>query len=195
MREVFSPAILCLNLVYTQLVSSCFMQCVRLISFLSISHNRAFRILQKTSSRTASDVILWSTAFLSAHCYIVACAQSHLPCATLNFRWSSDMRGVEFPHSSPVCLSPTPQHAVFHELASISFQSFFMCSRFFFATSRLCAVRSSRAARRHLLTCVLASLHMPIDFHRKPRAWHSSRAFMSSSQPGCVSQRYVATDV
>lgn len=70
------------------------------------------------------------------------------------------------------------------EFSSISAQTLFICSRFFFATSRLCAVRSSRAARRHLLTWVLASLHIPMDFQRNPRAWHASRAFMSSSQPG-----------
>jgi hypothetical protein len=33
-----------------------------------------------------------------------------------------------------------------------------------------------------LLTCVFAPLHMPIAFHMKPRAWHSSRMFMTSSQ-------------
>ena len=56
-------------------------------------------------------------------------------------------------------------------------------SFFAFATSRLCAVRSNRSRRRHLLTCVLTSLHMPMDFHKKPRAWHSSSAFMISSHP------------
>jgi hypothetical protein len=36
-----------------------------------------------------------------------------------------------------------------------------------------------------LLTSRLMSLHMPIDFQRKPRAWHSSRAVMTSSHPAC----------
>lgn len=83
--------------------------------------------------------------------------------------------------------SLSPYHAsllpFLHEFASISAQIFSMCCRFFLATSRLCAVRSSRAARRHLFTSVFAFVHMPIDFQRNPRAWHSSSAVMSSSQP------------
>lgn len=70
-----------------------------------------------------------------------------------------------------------------HEFASISAQIFFMCSLFFLASSRFCAVRSSLSARRHLLTSRFVSLHIPIAFHMKPLAWHSSRAVMISSHP------------
>jgi hypothetical protein len=78
------------------------------------------------------------------------------------------------------CISrfPLPHH----ELPSIS-AHFALISWFFsFAASRFALVRSSLCARRHLLTCVFAPLHMPTAFHMKPRAWHSSRIVMTSSQ-------------
>lgn len=68
-----------------------------------------------------------------------------------------------------------------HEFASISAHFALISSFFAFAFSRLIFVLSSLCARRHLLTCVFALLHIPSDFHRKPRAWHSSRAIMTSS--------------
>lgn len=77
-----------------------------------------------------------------------------------------------------VSLFPLPRH----ELPSIS-SHFALISWFLtFAASRFAFVRSSLCARRHLLTCVFAPLHMPTAFHMKPRAWHSSRMFMTSSQ-------------
>jgi hypothetical protein len=69
-------------------------------------------------------------------------------------------------------------------LASISAQRAFTFSRFCFATSLFFAVRSSLSARRHMFTSCLRVVHMPIVFHMKPLAWHSSRAVMISSQPG-----------
>ena len=69
-----------------------------------------------------------------------------------------------------------------HEFASISSHFALTSSLLIFAASRFNLVRSSLCARRHLLTCVFASLHIPIAFHRNPRAWHSSRMFMTSSQ-------------
>jgi hypothetical protein len=76
-------------------------------------------------------------------------------------------------------------HAVLsrcHELASIS-AHFALISWFLsLAASRFSLVRSSRCARKHLLTSVFAPLHMPIAFHMNPRAWHSSRRVMTSSQ-------------
>lgn len=73
-------------------------------------------------------------------------------------------------------------HSV-QELASISAQTAFIFSLFSLASSRFFTVRSTRSARRHLLTSRLMLLHMPIDFQSSPRAWHSSNALMTSSQP------------
>jgi hypothetical protein len=73
---------------------------------------------------------------------------------------------------------------VIYELASISAHFSRICWFLVLATSRFAFVRSSLCARKHLLTCVLASLHMPIAFHKKPRAWHSSRSVMTSLQAG-----------
>lgn len=67
--------------------------------------------------------------------------------------------------------------------ASISAQTFCTLSLFSLALSRFSLVLSRRSARKHLLTSVLRLEHMPMDFHKKPRAWHSSRAVMTSSQP------------
>jgi len=55
---------------------------------------------------------------------------------------------------------------------------------FSLASSRFISVRLSRSARKHLLTSSLRLLHIPIAFHKKPRAWHSSRAVIISSHPG-----------
>jgi hypothetical protein len=70
--------------------------------------------------------------------------------------------------------------------ASISAQRALAFSLFCFATSLFLAVRSRRSARRHMLTSCLRLVHMPIVFHMKPLAWHSSSAVMISSQPGKV---------
>lgn len=94
------------------------------------------------------------------------------------------MAHVERRRNNPIILS-LPSH---HELASISAHIFFICSLFFFASSRFCAVRSNRSARKHLLTSRFVSLHIPIAFHIKPLAWHSSRAVMISSHPIAPSQ-------
>nr|POE49450.1 hypothetical protein CFP56_50367 [Quercus suber] len=94
------------------------------------------------------------------------------PSALLSFQRHSG----SYPASGPI-------PSILHEFASISAQrasAFFLFSR---AISRFLAVRSNRSARRHLFTWVLMSLHMPMDFQRNPRAWHSSRAVMTSSQP------------
>lgn len=69
-----------------------------------------------------------------------------------------------------------------HEFSSISLhfsriKSFLLCPRF-----RACVFH--RSALRHLDTSSLAPLHMPMAFHMNPRAWHSSRAVMTCSQPG-----------
>jgi len=68
--------------------------------------------------------------------------------------------------------------------ASISAHRALTFSRFCFASSLFLAVRSRRSARRHILTSCLRFVHIPIVFHMKPLAWHSSRAVMISSQPG-----------
>lgn len=63
----------------------------------------------------------------------------------------------------------------------MSFQMASIFWRLALALARFSAVRLSRSARRHMLTSCFALLHMPRDFQRKPRAWHSSRAVMTSS--------------
>ena len=70
-----------------------------------------------------------------------------------------------------------------HDCSSISFHMLWIFSLFAFAFSLFFAVRSNRSARRHLLTSVLALLHPPSALCRKPWAWHSSSAAMTSSQP------------
>lgn len=74
-----------------------------------------------------------------------------------------------------------------YELRLVSAHIDSISSLLIFAACRFAFVRSSLSARRHLLTWVFASLHMPIAFHRKPRAWHSSSIVMTSSQPCRVS--------
>jgi len=74
-------------------------------------------------------------------------------------------------------------------LASISAQRAFTFSRFCFAVSLFFAVRSNLSARRHMFTSCLRFVHMPMVFHKKPLAWHSSSAVMISSQPGRVVRR------
>lgn len=69
-----------------------------------------------------------------------------------------------------------------HEFASISAHFALISSFFIFACSRFFAVRRSLCARKHLLTAVFSLLHPPIAFQRKPRAWHSSRRAITSSQ-------------
>ena len=64
----------------------------------------------------------------------------------------------------------------------MSFQMASIFWRLALALARFSAVRFSRSARRHILTSCFALLHMPRDFQRNPRAWHSSRAVMTSSQ-------------
>ena len=68
-------------------------------------------------------------------------------------------------------------------LASISAKRALIFSRFCFAISLFFAVRSNRSARRHMFTSCLRVVHMPMVFHIKPLAWHSSSAVMISSQP------------
>lgn len=60
-------------------------------------------------------------------------------------------------------------------LASI-FALFSLASSLFFS------VLFKRSARRHIFTAFFALVHMPIDFQRKPLAWHSSKASMTSAQ-------------
>lgn len=95
---------------------------------------------------------------------------------------------------SPVLNSnPTPENAYsvvppLHEFASISAHTFSMCFRFSLAASRFCRVRSSRCARKHMLTLYFASVQLPRTLWMKPRAWHSSRAAITSAQSTTVSQ-------
>ena len=67
-------------------------------------------------------------------------------------------------------------------------------SSIFFQTASIRALRSRPVSRffvlffplsldRHLLTSRFMSLQPPKALKRKPRAWHSSRAFMISVQP------------
>ena len=67
-------------------------------------------------------------------------------------------------------------------------------SSIFFQTASIRALRSRLVSRffvlffplsldRHLLTSRFMSLQPPKALKRKPRAWHSSRAFMISVQP------------
>lgn len=72
--------------------------------------------------------------------------------------------------------------------ASSSAHTFLICSLFSLAASRFCRVFSSRRPRRHMLTLYFASVQLPVTFHRKPRAWHSSSAATTSAQPACVSR-------
>jgi len=73
------------------------------------------------------------------------------------------------------------------ELASISAQMAFVFCLFSFASSRFLTVRSTRSERKHLFTSRLRLLHIPMDFHSSPRAWHTSSAVMISSHPCGVS--------
>lgn len=50
------------------------------------------------------------------------------------------------------------------------------------ASSLLFAARFCRCVHRHSFTLRFASLHMPADLYRNPRAWHSSRALMTAMQ-------------
>ena len=70
-------------------------------------------------------------------------------------------------------------------------------SSIFFQTASIRALRSRLVSRffllffplsvdKHLLTSRFISLQPPKTLKRKPRAWHSSRAFMISSQPARV---------
>jgi len=82
---------------------------------------------------------------------------------------------------------PPPEHFLdygLHEFSSMSFQTSWILSLFSFAICLFLAVRLSRSARRHLFTSRLAPLHLPNTLCKKPCAWHSSRAAMTSSQPG-----------
>lgn len=99
---------------------------------------------------------------------------------------ATQLRGIPPPQNAvtnPSVAVHIPQvQYVCYELASIS-AHFSLISWFFvFEVSRFAFVRSSLCARKHLLTCVFASLHIPIAFHIKPRAWHSSRSVITSSQ-------------
>lgn len=73
--------------------------------------------------------------------------------------------------------SPNP-----HDSRSTSSHTFNIRSRSFFASSLCFAVRSNRAARKHLFTARLASLQFPTALYRNPREWHSSRARITSEQ-------------
>jgi hypothetical protein len=70
-----------------------------------------------------------------------------------------------------------------YEFSSISAHFAVISALLTFATSRFFLVLSSRSARRHLLTFRFAWLHIPDAFQRNPRAWHSSRIAITSSQP------------
>lgn len=72
---------------------------------------------------------------------------------------------------------------ILHEFCSISDHFSVIWILFSFAVSRFLLVLSSLSARRHLVTSRFAPLHMPVAFQRKPRAWHSSRIAINSSQP------------
>lgn len=67
-----------------------------------------------------------------------------------------------------------------HRPSSCSFC--LILSRRALASSLLFAARFCRCVQRHSLTLRFASLHMPADLYRKPRAWHSSRAWMTAMQ-------------
>ena len=69
--------------------------------------------------------------------------------------------------------------------SSSSFHTFLILSRFSLAASRFWRVRSSRMPRRHMLTLCLASVQLPVTFHRNPWAWHSSSAATTSAQSVC----------
>lgn len=64
----------------------------------------------------------------------------------------------------------------------MSFHFCRMTSLFSCVLPRLVSWRFLLSARRHALRASFAPLHIPIDFHKKPRSWHSSRATMRSSQ-------------
>lgn len=84
--------------------------------------------------------------------------------------------------------SPTMEPPINHrnpwvyEFCSISLNSFLICTCFSIACSLLCLARVILSARRHSVTSRLTSLQPPVARTRKPRAWHSSRAVMISSQ-------------
>lgn len=75
--------------------------------------------------------------------------------------------------------------------SSISFHTLCILSFFSFAFSLFLAVLSSRSARKHLLTSRFAVLQPPVAFHKKPRAWHSSRAAITSSHPALGLVMYI----
>jgi len=77
-------------------------------------------------------------------------------------------------------------HAPTHLFASSSAHACLIFSLFSLAASRFSLVRSRRSPRRHMLTLYFASLQLPVTFHRKPRAWHSSRAATTSAQLFCT---------
>jgi hypothetical protein len=64
----------------------------------------------------------------------------------------------------------------------MSFHFCRMMSLFSCVLLRLVSWRFLRSALRHALSASFALLHIPIDFHRKPRSWHSSRATIRCSQ-------------
>ena len=76
-----------------------------------------------------------------------------------------------------------PKSSHLHELASISANIFSIFALFTFASSRFCAVRCNLSARKHMLTSCFKVLQLPIALCRKPLAWHSSRAVITSSHP------------
>ena len=87
-------------------------------------------------------------------------------------------------HPPPLSTSPLASLSA----SSISLHIFNIFSLFTFASALFLAVRSSRSARRHLLTSVLMELQFPKSLWMKPWAWHSSRAAIISVQPvGSVS--------
>jgi hypothetical protein len=97
---------------------------------------------------------------------------------------------TEDAHLNTHYLSEFPeQHRHIYEFASISAHAASLSIFLILAFSRFPLVRSSRSARRHLLTAVFALLHPPMALNKNPLAWHSSRAFMTCSQPvlTCVS--------
>jgi hypothetical protein len=69
-----------------------------------------------------------------------------------------------------------------HLFASNSAHTSLIFARFSLAASLFLAVRSSRCARKHMLTAYFASVQFPVTFQRKPRAWHSSSAATTSAQ-------------
>jgi len=102
------------------------------------------------------------------------------PCTSFS---SGDCHTTTSTHADPIS-STTASSRAPHEFASISAHFSSIFALFTFACSRFSFVLFSRSARRHMLTLCFAVVHMPIDFQRNPRAWHSSSAVMTSSQSG-----------